>query len=145
LGVTELAGPARDAHGISTYSLTQADGNLAYSIVATNLSGLITAAHFHEGTASENGPVIATICAPCLGDNLKGVWTNTSAYSDALAAGGVYINLHTVANPDGEIRGQVTAPVSAASGRAAAAAAAGLTAALAVHIAVLLASATWRS
>ncbi len=143
LGVTELSGPARDAHGIATYSLSQFDGNLSYTIVATNLSGPITAAHFHEGTAAEsNGSVIATICAPCLSNHLHGVWTNTSAYSEALAAGGVYINLHTAANPAGEIRGQVT---GAAGGGRAAAAAAGLASALALHLAVLLASAARRS
>ncbi len=149
LGVTELSGPARDAHGISTYSLAQVDGDLSYSIVATNLSGPITAAHFHEGATDDNGPIIATICAPCpgRGDRLVGVWANTSSYTEELAAGGVYINLHTAANPDGEIRGQVTtpAPSPSAGGRAPAAPAAGLAAALALHLAVLFASAARRS
>jgi hypothetical protein len=142
LGVTELSGRARDAHGIATYALNQVDGNLSYSIVATNLSGPITAAHFHAGAADENGPVIATICAPCRGNRLDGVWSNVSDNSVALAAGGIYLNLHTAANPDGEIRGQVT---SAAAGGRAPAAAAGLAAALALHLAVLLASAARRS
>ena len=58
----------------------------------------------HVGSAAgESGPAIATICSPCTGSvhdaALYGVWANTAAYTaaNALAAGGVYVDLHTAA------------------------------------------------
>ena len=98
------------AFGVATLSLTSNGGNLSYTIVATNLTGPITLAHFHAGAAGVSGGPIDTICGQSAcpsGFVLSGTWANTSAFASALMAGAVYINLHTTANPGGEIRGQV--------------------------------------
>lgn len=83
----------------------------------TNLSGPATAAHIHgpapaTGTA---GPIhdfftaVQHLAAPIPGDG--GVIIGSVALSDAdeasLLAGQLYVNVHTAANPDGEIRGQL--------------------------------------
>ena len=83
----------------------------------TNLSGPATAAHIHgpapaTGTA---GPIhdfftaVQHLAAPIPGDG--GVIIGSVALSDAdeasLLAGQLYVNVHTAANHDGEIRGQL--------------------------------------
>jgi hypothetical protein len=100
--------------GVAMLTLTASGGNLSYTVVATGLTGPFNRAHFHNGAAGISGGVINTICDnrdswPACPSNymVTGTWVNTSAYASALALGGVYINLHTVANASGEVRGQV--------------------------------------
>jgi hypothetical protein len=99
---------SQTANGVATFSLNAVGGDLSYNIIAANTSSLILSAHFHSGAAGVTGGVLNTICSPCTGNSLSGTWSNVSAFSAALAAGAVYINLHTTANPNGELRGQVT-------------------------------------
>ena len=75
----------------------------------TSLDGMTaTAAHIHQAAAGVSGPVIVP-----LAETSPGVWsvpagiTLTEAQVDALNAGGLYFNAHTVINPGGEIRGQI--------------------------------------
>jgi len=84
---------------------------------ARRLTGPIVAAHLHLGAAGANGPVIVDLTNRVNGNRLKaGISAAdlTSAFDgdfgdflNELAAGNVYINLHTEAFPAGEIRGQV--------------------------------------
>ena len=91
------------ARGSGSYTLTEAGLEYDITIDTANLSGPITFAHFHEGRVGTNGASIHTL-AP----SLLGVWADpTPAQRTALLAGNVYVNIHTDANPDGEIRGQV--------------------------------------
>ena len=80
------------------------------------LSGPITSATLNLGRAGSNGPVVATL-GGAQGSDLTAQIT-ASDISDAfggdfsdflgeMAAGNVYLNLGTAANPDGEVRGQV--------------------------------------
>ena len=107
LAATVLSGSSMTAYGVATFSLNSYGGDLTYTIVATNLTGPITKAHFHAGAAGASGNILIAICSPCSGYKLTGTWTNTTASAMALAMGNVYINLHTDAFPAGEIRGQV--------------------------------------
>ena len=83
-----------------------------------NLTGPLAAAHLHLGQAGTNGPVIVdledgvennrirfTVRADDLTGPLAG--QDFSVFLGELAAGNVYVNLHTAAFPAGEIRGQV--------------------------------------
>ena len=71
----------------------------------------MTAAHFHAGSAGEAGSVIKTITFD--GNSAEGIWTSGDAQPltddivDMIRSGGVYVNIHTSANPGGEIRGQL--------------------------------------
>lgn len=106
-GASEV--PPRETSGTGTVSATlDTDTNeLKYHVVYSGLTGQVTAAHFH-GPAGEGvnakpqvpvkGPYEATI---------DGSATITPEQAKDLLDGKWYFNLHTAANPGGEIRGQV--------------------------------------
>jgi hypothetical protein len=71
-----------------------------------NLSGPPTAAHLHLGPAGANGGVIIPL-APAGPGELVATAGLTAAQATALATSGTYLNVHTAANPGGEIRGQI--------------------------------------
>jgi len=93
------------AHGLASLTLSE-NHDLMFQLIAVNTSGAITSAHFHLAPEGMPGPVIFPICAPCSSYE-SGTWMNVSMYRAALASGGVYINVHTALNMNGEIRGQV--------------------------------------
>jgi len=71
-------------------------------------------AHLHLGAANENGPVDIALETMADEGGLGGsfpasgnTFTLTAAQRDALFEGRYYVNVHTVDNPPGELRGQV--------------------------------------
>ena len=83
-----------------------------------NLSGPLTAAHLHLGQEGTNGPIVLDMAGGIRNGNVRftavaGDLSGPLAGQDLLAlinelaAGNVYINLHTAEFPGGELRGQV--------------------------------------
>ena len=72
-------------------------------------TGLVaTAAHIHQGAVGQNGPVIVTLVRT--GTDVWGVPVGTmltDAQYQAYLAGQFYVNVHTDAHKDGEIRAQL--------------------------------------
>jgi hypothetical protein len=95
------------ATGTAAITLDRASNELAWRINYNGLSGPATAAHFH-GPASpgSNAGVVVN-----LGNDLDSPITGSTILTDAqereFLAGQWYVNIHTAAHPDGEIRGQV--------------------------------------
>jgi hypothetical protein len=75
-----------------------------YSATYKDLTGPVVAAHFHNAsTPGGNGPpVVPATVSP---SPIKGTATLTDAQIADLNAGKWYFNVHTAANPGGEIRG----------------------------------------
>jgi hypothetical protein len=75
------------------------------------LSGIVaTLAHIHSGIAGTNGPVIVDLVRSGTDPNRWNVEDGgvlTAEQVDALLAGQLYVNVHSAANPGGEIRGQI--------------------------------------
>lgn len=78
----------------------------------SGLTGPITGAHIHKGSASENGAVVKALTVN--NDRITATWNRTdtefpftSTLLNDLLTGNLYVNVHTAANPNGEVRGQL--------------------------------------
>ncbi|RFC35925.1 MAG: CHRD domain-containing protein [Candidatus Nitrotoga sp. SPKER] len=104
-GDQEVPPVSTSASGIGKIEVAL-DKSIRGSITTTGIDG--TAAHVHEAPAGKNGPVIIT-----LKKTSANVWEIPSGASltDAqfanYKAGDLYLNVHSVAHRDGEIRGQI--------------------------------------
>ena len=88
------------------------DGSISYEGIVTGLSGPLTAGHFHDAQSGVAGGVVKSLSFT--NNTAKGEWTSSDASQPLtdklirdLMGGRLYINVHTSANPAGEIRGQV--------------------------------------
>lgn len=81
------------------------DGSVSGSVTTTDISG--TAAHIHEAAAGANGPVIIPLAKDGNTYTVPAGSRLTELQLASLRAGNLYINVHTAANPGGEIRGQL--------------------------------------
>ncbi|WP_158791964.1 CHRD domain-containing protein [Granulicella sp. L60] len=102
--------PAKDSSGTGTLTGTlDTDTNeFKYHVEFSGLTGPVTAAHFH-GPAAEGAnakPQLPIKVSP-IASPLEGKATLTPEQEKDLTDGKWYFNLHTSANPGGEIRGQV--------------------------------------
>lgn len=100
--------------GSAVFSLSNTFDTLRYNILLTNLSGPIQAAHFHQAAPNTDGPVVFDLGSSINGNVISGMWTSNTpgtplnqALVNAMLSGNLYVNVHTSANPNGEVRGQV--------------------------------------
>jgi len=105
--------PKTDSKGTGTFDATfdTQSRQLNYTLTFQNLSGPATAAHIH-GPAGRKAT--AGVVAP-LGDKsptspVSGSLTLTEDQAKMLQTHMLYVNVHTAANPAGEIRGQIIEP-----------------------------------
>ena len=92
--------------GTATFTFDTAKKKLSWNVKYSGLSGPAVAGHIHGPAAmGENaGPVIPF---KKLKSPIKGSAVLTDAQAADLEAGKYYVNVHTAANKDGEIRGQI--------------------------------------
>jgi hypothetical protein len=92
------------ATGSAVVRFDTVTSTLSWRITFDGLIAGETGAHFHNAAAGVNGPVIVPLP---LGSPKAGSATLTAGQAMALAAGEVYLNIHSSTYPGGEIRGQV--------------------------------------
>jgi hypothetical protein len=123
--------PPTTSTGTGTFVGTFSGTTLTYTLLASGTA--ITASHIHVGAVGTNGGIVvpffaaaapgvaainqsATVDVSNLSGSLAG---NFAGLLTALRAGQLYVNVHTVANAGGDIRGQIpgaaAAPVAAPS------------------------------
>ncbi len=110
-GLQEVPPVTTTAFGRGIFNLSKDQSMLEIRVVATGLSGPITGAHLHVGAMGANGGVVQDL-TPSLSGNSIEVTVDPSAYLSDLTSGNIYINIHTSANPNGEIRGQLDVATS---------------------------------
>ena len=81
------------------------DGAVSGGVTAAGFSP--TAAHIHQGAAGKNGPVIVPFTKE--GDKFSAPAGAklTADQMKAYKAGDLYVNVHSAANPGGEVRAQL--------------------------------------
>ena len=94
------------AGAIGHFDATLSGTTLTWTLTFAHLSGPATAAHIHTGVKGKSGPVLISLCGPC-SSGAKGTATVTAAQVKLMKSGGLYVNVHTAKNPNGEIRGQI--------------------------------------
>lgn len=126
-GDAEVPPVATDTSGKATFHANEDETEIRYTLkVKDGIDILAVAgAHIHCAPAGSNGPVIAFLAGAHPGGldgKLKVSATLTDAniinpatgcgatiaeLLDAMAAGDTYVNVHSAANPGGEVRGQI--------------------------------------
>ena len=106
--VPKPAGTRNGARGTFTGTITKSGttGVLAWRLTFGKLTGRAVAAHIHLGRVGKAGPVAVALCGPCRSGVSRRVNLKASVLT-ALENGRAYVNVHTVRNPAGEIRGQI--------------------------------------
>jgi hypothetical protein len=107
-GKSEVPPNTSAATGTAEIDYDAATKKLTWKVTYSGLSGPATAAHFH-GPAEVGKNAGVEVPIPNAGTSpVAGSATLTDAQAADLTGGKLYINVHTAANPGGEIRGMVT-------------------------------------
>jgi hypothetical protein len=111
-GAQETPAVTTTAYGLGVFNLAQHGGTLQFHIVASGLSGAISGAHLHTGAMGVGGGVAVDLSSYISGNVISGsidtsMITGSAAFLNNLMMGNIYFNIHTAANPNGEIRGQL--------------------------------------
>jgi hypothetical protein len=128
-GANETPSPGLNtgAFGSATIVVDMGARTVGYNVSVYNLPSGIVASHIHVGAAGTAGPVVVNFSVPATASNdfsysgtVKDtdfiVNTNTSNLGirsaddmlQAILGGNAYVNVHSQANPAGEIRGQLS-------------------------------------
>lgn len=117
----EVSADIVQSNGFGRATATTRNGNeVRINVRFRGTTGDVTMAHLHLGQAGTNGPVVANLTPSLRGDGLRAVITTNEVTGplaeggnpilnllNEMAAGNVYVNLHTAQNPAGELRGQL--------------------------------------
>lgn len=117
----EVSGPEVVSNGLGTATAISRRGDeITLTVVARRLTGPATMVHLHNAAEGVNGPIVANLTPSLQNNRVRDVITSEDvvgplasapnpilALINELAAGRIYVNVHTAANPAGELRGQL--------------------------------------
>ena len=106
-----LPGPA-GATGSATLDFKTDNNEVCYTFVTQNLKDALTSGHIHKGGKGVPGDVFIDLQVTA--GKLTGCVPSDAAKIQAVLANpqGHYVNLHTSANPQGALRGQLQAAIT---------------------------------
>jgi hypothetical protein len=105
---SEVPPNASAGTGTADIDYDAATKKLSWKLSYSGLTGPATAAHFHGPAEPGKNAGVAVAIPNATTSPTEGSATLTDAQAADLMAGKYYVNVHTAANPGGEIRGQVT-------------------------------------
>ncbi|MDE2005010.1 MAG: CHRD domain-containing protein [Rhodospirillales bacterium] len=108
-GAAQVPPVTTAGHGSARITYDAATHKLSWSVSYSGLGSPVTMAHFHNGGAGKNGPVVLWISKKGgkVKSPLTGSATLTPMQAKLLMGGDLYVNVHTKNHPAGAIRGQV--------------------------------------
>jgi CHRD domain len=106
-GANEVPAASSNGSGTLSANLDKTTSVLTWTVTYSGLSGPATAGHFHGPAPMGQNAGVALPFTGSLESPIRGTATLSPAQMDAVMNGNWYVNLHTAANPGGEIRGQV--------------------------------------
>jgi Cu/Zn superoxide dismutase len=89
-----------------SFTATLTGKTLKWKLSFSRLTGPATAAHIHLAGMGKAGNVVVALCGPCK-SGMTGTATVPAAIVKDFTKHLLYVNVHTVKNPAGEIRGQL--------------------------------------
>ena len=106
--------PAVNTMSMAT-AVVEVDEDLPAFSVSVDVSGLtdVTGVHVHDGGIGMNGPVAFPLTDAGDGTYVLAETNISPSNLDALTNGEWYLNVHTTANPNGEVRGQIVPDTTA--------------------------------
>jgi hypothetical protein len=107
-GAAEVPPTTSTGKGTADIDYDAASKKLSWKVTYSGLTGPATAAHFHGPAGATDKAGVAVAIPNAAASPVEGSATLTDAQAADLVAGKYYVNIHTAANPGGEIRGQVT-------------------------------------
>ena len=107
-GAQSVPAVTTNAVGVTTIMLNETMDSICVSVSVNGLSGAITGIHIHEAAMGANGGVVTDLGSGINGNLVTLKLPLTSAMLDKMMMGMYYVNVHTAANPGGEIRGQIS-------------------------------------
>jgi hypothetical protein len=107
-GKSEVPATTSSGTGTADIDYDPASKKLSWKLTYSGLTGPATAAHFHGPAETGKNAGVAVAIPNATSSPVEGSATLTDAQAADLEAGKYYVNVHTAANPGGEIRGQVT-------------------------------------
>jgi len=136
-GEQEVPPVSTDASGVANFRYNSTSDEMKFIIEVENLdldgnqtgdvNDDVMAAHIHLAPSGVNGPIVVGFISPETVDNfqldpiagvISGIITSDSLINDLagqdlsaliaeMISGNTYVNIHTVGNPTGEVRGQI--------------------------------------
>jgi len=106
-GAQEVPPVNTAANGSAEIQLNTNTNVLTWKVTYTGLSGTPTGGHIHGPAGPGQNAGVVIPFTNVAAQPVTGQATITSAQYGDLAAGLWYVNIHTAANPGGEIRGQL--------------------------------------
>jgi hypothetical protein len=103
-GSQEVPPVQTSASGTGTITVAD-DGTVTGSILTMGIEG--TMAHIHSGAPGANGPPVVTLTKAGSTFTVPANSKLTEAQRASLDKGELYVNVHSAAHPNGEIRGQL--------------------------------------
>jgi len=120
--VTNEVNPATtNATGNAIVKISKDETSIYYKLTVGNIDDVF-ASHFHMAPPGENGPIVATLFSGAPDGRVNGILAegtitasdvegqlegDLAALIDRIRTGRIYVNVHTLEVPSGELRGNL--------------------------------------